>query len=77
MPRRMIPVRNKTTGQEALVSERAFPLFAASHERLDHDTPTDATEAASPDASPAVSSPAPQATTPKPQRRGAATDDKE
>ncbi|RCG31987.1 hypothetical protein DQ384_05445 [Sphaerisporangium album] len=78
MARRMIPVRNKETGVTALVSERAWPLFAASHERLDQDNSADAApdDPGAPPASEA-SSPAPQATTHKPQRRGAASDSKE
>lgn len=74
MARRMIPVRNKTTGQTALVSERAYPLFSDSHERL--DIPQDAT----PDAPAAQDAPppAPQAPTPKSSpRRAAATSETE
>lgn len=35
MPARMIPVRDKETGQELQIGESAFPYFAASVERLD------------------------------------------
>lgn len=39
MPRRMIPVRHKETGQETTVSEQAFGYFAEHYERLDQQPP--------------------------------------
>jgi hypothetical protein len=61
MARRMIPVRNRATGQTTTVSERAYPLFADSHERLDQTvadphTQADADPAKSPRRAPAPKS---------------------
>ncbi|MBN6054515.1 hypothetical protein JYK22_21415, partial [Nonomuraea sp. RK-328] len=67
MAARMIPVRNKETGQVTTVSERAFGYFADTFERLDQpaeDTP--------------VPAPAVEPDQPKPAvRRAAATSEKE
>lgn len=69
MARRMIPVRNIETGVTALVSERAFPLFSGTHERLDVPPASEATSEPA-----ANESAAPAAASAKPSRRAAATD---
>lgn len=68
MPPRMIRVRNKETGDTALVSERAFKHFAGYFERVDQP------------AQPSTPAPAPAVEPAQPKtsvRRAAATNDKE
>ena len=67
MAPRMIRVRNTETGQEALVSERAFQHFAGYFERADQ------AETAASAPAPAVEPDQPK----NPVRRAAATTDKE
>jgi hypothetical protein len=47
MAPRMIQVRSKTTGETALVSDRAFGYFAADYERVDAQPETSPGPAAS------------------------------
>lgn len=76
MPRKMIPVRHKVTGDETTVSEQAFGYYAAHYDRLDQQPQ----EGAQSPQEPAKPSPqgdptpnAPDAST----RRTAARNDKE
>jgi len=69
MAQRMIKVRSKLTGDTALVSEKAFGLFAGTYERLDQPpapAPAPAPQAsAAAGPSSAPSTPTPRTTAPK------------
>lgn len=69
MAARMIPVRSKTTGETALVNERAFGYFAADYERTDISAEVSAES--TPAASPAAPAP-PQTSKPTDRRTPAA-----
>ncbi|MGA4989869.1 hypothetical protein [Nonomuraea bangladeshensis] len=75
MAARMIPVRNKTTGEVARVSERAYGYFAADFERLDQPAPQDAPEQTAKPAPTERPAADPAALKPTVRRAGAKDDD--
>ncbi len=77
MAARMIQVRSKTTGEVALVSERALGYFAADYERVDATPETNAEPSApASTASPAASA-QPQTNKPTDRRTTAAKTNEE
>lgn len=76
MPRKMIRVRHKETGQETTVAESAYGYFAGHYDRLDEQPAQDAESPQEPAKPSPQGSPAPNAPDAS-TRRTAARNDKE